>query len=143
MKEEIESERKTCVETIAYHLIKNKNGFKDEKGTICVLTALLNKKAIRCTNKLLSCYQIKTRNKTIGLGSNTGFCCKNDHNTPLSSNLIHSDNNGTGFMHYDGNIKTIIQGYMNGAAGNSLDTTAVLLDLPSARNLSRSFSHHQ
>ena len=46
-------------------------------------------------------------------------------------------------MNYEANVKAIIQGYMNGAAGNSLDTTGVLLNLPSARNLSRSFSRHQ
>ena len=46
-------------------------------------------------------------------------------------------------MHYDTNSKAIIQGYMNGAAGNSLDTTGVLLNLPSARNSSWSFSRHQ
>ena len=46
-------------------------------------------------------------------------------------------------MHYDANVKSIIQGYMNGAAGNSLDTSGVLLDLPNARNLGRSFSRHQ
>ena len=32
---------------------------------------------------------------------------------------------------------------MNGQAGNSLDTTGVMMDLPKARNLSRSFSRHQ
>ena len=73
VKEDIESERKMCVETIAKHLIKNKNGFQDKKGTIDVLTALLNKNASRRTNKLLSRSQIKTRDKTVGLGSNTGF----------------------------------------------------------------------
>ena len=34
VKKEIESERKTCVETIAKYLIKNKNGFKDKKGQL-------------------------------------------------------------------------------------------------------------
>ena len=108
-----------------------------------MLTVLLNKNTSRRTNKLLSCSQIKTRNKTVGLGSNTGFCCKNGHNIPLSPNLTHPDNNGTCFIYYDANVKAIIQAYTNGAAGNSLDTTGVLLDLPSARNLSRSFSCHQ
>ena len=46
-------------------------------------------------------------------------------------------------MHYEANIKAIIQGYMNGVTGNSLDTTGVLLDFPSACNLSRSFSRYQ
>ena len=46
-------------------------------------------------------------------------------------------------MHYDVNAKAIIQGYMNGAAGTSLDTAGVLLDLPHAKKLTRSFSHHQ
>ena len=32
---------------------------------------------------------------------------------------------------------------MNGAAGNSLDTTGVLFDLPQSRNLTRSFSRNQ
>ena len=140
MKEGVETERKTCVETVAKHLIKNKNGFKDRKGTIDVLNALLNKNASRRTNKLRSCPQIKMRNKTVGLESNTGFCCENGHDIPLSPNLTHPDNKGTNFMHYDANVKAFIQGYMNKAAGNSLDTTNVLLDLPSACNLNRSFS---
>ena len=61
----------------------------------------------------------------------------------MSPNLTHPDINGKNFMHYDANVKAIVQGFMNGAAGNSLDTTGVLPDLPSARNLSRSFSRHQ
>ena len=46
-------------------------------------------------------------------------------------------------MDYDSNVKGILQAYMNGAAGMSLDTAGVLIDLPNARNLSRNFSWHQ
>jgi len=46
-------------------------------------------------------------------------------------------------MQYDAKANAIKQGYMNGAAGNSLDSTCILLDLPRAKNMKRSFSRHQ
>ena len=46
-------------------------------------------------------------------------------------------------MDYDSNVKGIIQAYMNGAAGISLNIPGILIDLPNARNLSRNFSRHQ
>ena len=80
---------------------------------------------------------------TVGLGSNTGFCCAAGHDITLSPNLTHPDHTGTYFVHYDTNAKAIIQGRMNGAAGNNLDSTGILLDLLKAMNMKRSFSRHQ
>ena len=46
-------------------------------------------------------------------------------------------------MDYEANVNAVVQGYMNGQAGNSLDTTGVMMDLPKARNFTQSFSRHQ
>ena len=97
----------------------------------------------RCTNSILEGYKILTRDNIVGIGSRTGFCCACGHNLPLSHHLTHPDSNGSIFMDYNANSIAIIQGYVNRAAGNSLDTTGVLLDLSSARKLTQLFSHCQ
>ena len=139
---EIEEERKRCIEIILKHLDK-KEKTQSKEGYISDLTFLLQKNGSRRTNKILKSSEIQMKDKTVGLGSQTSFCCAHDHNFNLSPDLTHPDCNGRNFMHYDVNVKSILQGYMNGAAGNSLDTTGVLFDLPRSRNLTRSFSRNQ
>ena len=117
--------------------------FQSKAENIREFTALINKNASRRTNKILQGCEISTKDKTVGLGSCTGFHCPHNHHFQLSPNLTHPDANGQSFTHYDVNCKSIIQGYMNGAAGTSLDATGVLLDLPHAKNLTRSFSRNQ
>ena len=117
--------------------------FQSKAENIREFTALVDKNASRRTNNILQGCKISTQDKTVGLGSSTTFHCPHSHHFQLSPNLTHRDAIGHKYLDYDVNCKTIIQGYMNGAAGASLDTTGVLLDLPNAKNLTRNFSRHQ
>ena len=109
VKEEIEGERKQCVEIISNYLAKNKNGSQDKKGIIDMFTALLKKNASRRTNSILQCSKVQTRDNTVGIGSHTGFCCAHGHDLPLSPPLTHHDANGISFVDYEANAKAIIQ----------------------------------
>ena len=51
--EEIEGERKRCIEIISSHLSKEKSGFKNKEGYITEFTALLKENASRRTNSIL------------------------------------------------------------------------------------------
>ena len=52
--------------------------------------------------------------------------CMNMHKLTVSPDLTDPDSNIKGFMDYEANVKSIIQGYMNGVAGSSLDTEGTL-----------------
>ena len=91
----------------------------------------------RRTKSILQCSDVQTRDKTHGILLRTW------PRFALSPSLTQHDANGSSFMDYEANAKAIIQGYMNGAVGNILDTLGVLLDLPRARNLTWAFSCHQ
>ena len=107
-KEEIEGERKRCVEIIVNHFVKQTSQCQDKEETIDVLSLLLTKNARRRTNKILQSSEIKVQDKTIGLGSHTGFCCAAGHNILLSPDLTHPDSNRNTFLHYDANTKANI-----------------------------------
>ena len=106
-------------------------------------TALLRKNASRQTKNIIQSCRIVMDDRIVGLGSQTEFCCMHGHKLTVSLDLTHPDSNGKGTMDYEANLKSIMQGSMNGVAGSILDTAGVLLDFPHARNLSRSFSRNQ
>ena len=71
--EELEGERERCVEIIANQFAKQTSQCQDKEDTIDVLSALLIKNASRRTNNILQGSKIKVQDKTVGIGSHTGF----------------------------------------------------------------------
>ena len=133
--DEMQNERRRTVEILANHLANKKSKtIPCKEELICEFTSLLIKNESRRANSILQGTKVTTNDKTVGIGSQTSFCCAHGHNFQLSPNLTHPDSKGLTFMDYEANVKAVIQGYMNGQAGNSLDTTGVMMDLPKAQN---------
>ena len=104
---------------------------------------MLNKNVYRHNNNILQSSRITVKDQTVGLGSQTAFFCAHGHKHTLSPDLKSPDCKEKDLIDYEVNVKGILQEYMNGAAGSSLNTSGVLIDLLNARKLSRQFSWNQ
>ena len=97
--DEIQNERRRTVEILANHLANKKSKtIPCKEELICEFTSLLIKNGSRRTNSILQGTKVTTNNKTVGIGSQTSFCCAHGHNFQLSPNLTHPDSKGLTLM---------------------------------------------